>query len=810
MPSRATRKAGVTPSPEARPGTLGAGWRITILSALVLLVGYTGFAGYRLWRAVEAGRQPGASAMEARLSAAEVDGAVATLKASAELAADRLVQAPDRPLDAAEAAMSGAAGKAMGAAVVSGGEVSAISGALSNARWRKGLASAHAAVGALDDSQDHDLVYVASGAIGDRAPVVVLAFDLGAVLGDRLEPGGAVVRADTGRPVARGDRFDLTLSPAAVSQLARTGAAKVEAGTRFIDMAAAPAAGGRLLALSANLPAGGFNPFGVRRWADNVISLLAPLAFGLTLTLVLLRQTRKAEEARQAQSESEQKFRMAVEAARCGIWEWRLDSDVVQMSDVMGVMLGWGGGGTARSADVIGRIAPEHQERVRIALRDAAQYGGFDVSFRVLQPDGASVWLDARGQGVPGAGPGFSTLIGVALDVTEERYAEHRAQQAERRLSDAINCVSEAFVLWSRNGRLLMCNQNFRTVFNLEPRLLKPGADRKAVEQVMGMAISRRHRLANPPGAYEVELADGRWLHMSERRTADGGSVVTAADISALKRQEADLRQNQERLEETATELAELAEKHRTASQTAESASRAKSEFLANMSHELRTPLNAIIGFSEMMQREMFGPLGDPRYKEYSADILSSGQHLLALINDILDMSKIEAGKMTLRPEPLDVLEILEDTLRLVRTRAEAGGLTLVVDAPADLPEVEADYRALKQILLNLLTNAVKFTPRGGRVEVVAARDHRFVSIAVKDTGIGIAAEDIERLARPFEQIESQHAKTQQGTGLGLALTKSLVEGHGAELSIESQPGVGTTVSFRLTAVQRQRSTAAA
>lgn len=165
---------------------------------------------------------------------------------------------------------------------------------------------------------------------------------------------------------------------------------------------------------------------------------------------------------------------------------------------------------------------------------------------------------------------------------------------------------------------------------------------------------------------------------------------------------------------------------------------------------------------------------------------------------------------MNLRPEPLDLGEIMDDAVRLVRTRAESGGVTVASEAALDLPEVEADYRALKQILLNLLTNAVKFTPRGGRVEVRAERAAGRIKISVRDTGIGIAKEDLGRLAKPFEQIESQHSKTQQGTGLGLALTKSLVEGHGGELAIESEPGRGTTVSFTLAAVEQARSHAAA
>jgi two-component system cell cycle sensor histidine kinase PleC len=303
-------------------------------------------------------------------------------------------------------------------------------------------------------------------------------------------------------------------------------------------------------------------------------------------------------------------------------------------------------------------------------------------------------------------------------------------------------------------------------------------------------------------------MHDGRWLQISERRTADGGVVMTAADITAIKRQDEARRLNEvqlqdavDNLERSQAQLAELARKYEAEKIRAEGANKAKSEFLANMSHELRTPLNAINGFSEIMVGEMFGALGDRRYKEYAQDILSSGQHLLALINDILDMSKIEAGKMNLRFEPLHLDDVVEDAVRLVQNRADAAGLTLDVALP-DLPEVEADYRAVKQILLNLLSNAVKFTPNGGKV-VVTAEQRRDplgerVRLTVRDTGIGIAAADLSRLAKPFEQIESQHSKTQQGTGLGLALTKSLVEMHDGALEIESEPGKGTSVSFML------------
>ena len=537
--------------------------------------------------------------------------------------------------------------------------------------------------------------------------------------------------------------------------------------------------------------------------------LFTPMVFAAILAVLLVIQGLRADGAAKALADTEQRFRLAVEAARCGIWEWDLISGELFMSDITGVMMGWGGGGIAPTQQVLERVAPEHRDRVRTALAAAATHGAFDVSFRVSRPEGGAVWIDARGQALGERSAGrFTRIVGVALDVTEERIAQVRAQAAEVRLQGAIESVPEAFVLWDRQGRLQLCNQNFRTFFSLEPRILKPGASRETVERLMRLAFRQEAPVALGEEGREVELSDGRWVTIAERRTGDGGFVVTCVDVTALKQQEEARRLNEEQLqravvnlERSREEAAELAQKYAAEKVRAEGANRAKSEFLANMSHELRTPLNAVIGFSEMMVAEMWGPLGDRRYASYVQDILNSGQHLLALINDVLDMSKIEAGKMNLRFEPLRLDELAEDTMRLIKNRAETAGLGVAIDVPA-LPEVEGDYRALKQVLLNLLSNAVKFTPRGGQITLAAEGRRESmgerVKISVRDTGIGIAPHDLARLARPFEQIESQHSKTQQGTGLGLALSKSLIEMHGGVLEIESQPGVGTTVSFLL------------
>jgi signal transduction histidine kinase len=228
-----------------------------------------------------------------------------------------------------------------------------------------------------------------------------------------------------------------------------------------------------------------------------------------------------------------------------------------------------------------------------------------------------------------------------------------------------------------------------------------------------------------------------------------------------------------------------------------EAASRHKSEFLANMSHELRTPLNAIIGFSEVLLERMFGEL-NPKQEEYLKDVLASGRHLLSLINDILDLSKVEAGKMELEPSTFDLAAALEGCLSLVRERATRHGIGLSLTADGRVGEVVADERKVRQVVLNLLSNAVRFTPEGGKVAVDLSQGERDVAIAVSDTGVGIAPEDQAAVFEEFRQVGSDSARKSEGTGLGLALARKFVELHGGRIWVKSQEGVGSTFTFTI------------
>ena len=310
---------------------------------------------------------------------------------------------------------------------------------------------------------------------------------------------------------------------------------------------------------------------------------------------------------------------------------------------------------------------------------------------------------------------------------------------------------------------------------------------------------------------YEARLADGRWLQINERRTKDGGYVSVGTDITTLKRHEeqlleserrlmatvADLRRSRQTLEMQAAQLADLAERYLEQKAEAESANRAKSEFLANMSHELRTPLNAIIGFSEVMEHQTFGALGCERYLDYCTHIRKSGEGLLSVISDVLDMSRIEAGRLRLEREPLQIEDVLKLGVDQVRDSAEAKHITLVSEM---MPKqtIHGDREQLEKVLVSLLRNAVKFTPEGGRVTIRGRVLPDSVNIYVEDTGVGISPEALARVGRPFEQIDTPLEDGMRGSGLGLAIARSLVELHGGTLRIRSSVGSGTIVRVQL------------
>jgi signal transduction histidine kinase/HAMP domain-containing protein len=353
----------------------------------------------------------------------------------------------------------------------------------------------------------------------------------------------------------------------------------------------------------------------------------------------------------------------------------------------------------------------------------------------------------------------------------EREIAARRSAQA--RLVNAIESSAEGVILVDGDNRILIANSQVASFFPDFVDSLAPGAPfpiglDAVLERNMG----------------EVRLADGRWIRLSRSSTADGGFVVIGSDITLLKERETALQ---------------------AAKDEAEAASRAKSEFLANMSHELRTPLNAVIGFSEIIASEMFGAVGQPKYRDFAVDILRSGRHLLEVINDILDIAKLQSGTTELRLESVQITELIDDSIRIVREQAESGGIALTRSIGQRLPKIEADATRVRQVLLNLLSNAIKFTPTGGHIEVTAEHAPEGIRVAVRDTGIGMEAASIPKALEPFGQVDSSIARKYGGTGLGLPLSKLFTELHGGRLTIESAPGKGTTVTVILPAPVRER-----
>ena len=528
---------------------------------------------------------------------------------------------------------------------------------------------------------------------------------------------------------------------------------------------------------------------------------VAPVIFAIGLSAALSTQMNSLKSARLALGDSEKRFRLAIEGARCGVWDWDRKRDTVYLTDSFARIIGRNEAMMLSGSEFLALFSQHDRQRIAAAIRGSSKAGDIDIE---AQASGLPVWFHLRGRPWGEMQDGLTDrLVGVAIDITERKGAQARVAAAENRLRAALESMSESFVLWDPRRRLVMWNRKFRDFFDFTENGLKPGMSYGDVEADAGRAIRSVQGGANSGEAYEMELKDGRWLHYSERATSDGGLVSVGADITDLKNQERALKDSEQRLRNTVEDvrknqqrIAELANKYEQEKIRAEEANRSKSEFLANMSHELRTPLNAVNGFSEIMLREMFGPLGDNRYVDYVKDIHTSGQHLLSLINDILDMSKIEAGKMQLQKEPVSLSDIVEQSTRLVRARADEKSIRLVTELDDTLPDMTADPRAFKQVILNLLSNAVKFTPEEGRVTIRSFEYESRLAIQVADTGIGIPKEDLPRLGRPFEQIESQHSKSHQGTGLGLALSKSLVEMHGGEMKIDSELGEGTTVTI--------------
>lgn len=449
------------------------------------------------------------------------------------------------------------------------------------------------------------------------------------------------------------------------------------------------------------------------------------------------------------------------------------------------------------------RLHPDDRDRViREGEERAAEGIDHNLEYRLIASDGRIVWIRDLITVITGDA-GQKVLYGVMVDITEEKSREQALRESEARYRQAERVAR--IIHWNAVPGRSSAWSDARLAFSeTAPRFF--GAEQGELDVTIGEFVARfvhpddRARLqqefdrfstaraSDYSQEYRIIRKDGVVAFVSEigqRNYDPAGNLVssfgTIQDITDRKQTENALRRAQ---------------------MEAEMANRAKSQFLANVSHELRTPLNAIIGFSEVMKGEIMGPLGAPIYREYSGDIHESGRHLLAIINDILDLSRVEAGQTTITEGEISVGNLIEACLILVRGKANANSLSLAAEIPSDLPQMLGDERLLKQALLNLLSNAVKFTPKGGHVRVKAMHNRDGLDIAVTDSGIGMSAADIEQVAKPFVQLENWLVRKYEGTGLGLSIVKAFCELHGGALRIESELGKGTVTTIHLPAAR--------
>ena len=486
---------------------------------------------------------------------------------------------------------------------------------------------------------------------------------------------------------------------------------------------------------------------------------------------------------------------------RGGVSVWTLRKDILTLPAGLRKKLGFAENAVGISIDdAYGLFDPNDAAR---ALAFLERPGG--------HVDGRYSMLDASGQSQPVYFSAWNDAVGTAglvLAITPQALDDGQSKKLTRRLHETLEAIPQAVLHWDKNHRLVAWNDRFCELFGVQPDGLRPGLSVNDVAAQATIDPSLLTLYFSPPRALgpdeEALFSDDRFLRIIRTRTIGDGWVCIGHDITATKvetaaraKKERELENTVDSLQQSREELSELNERYAIERQRAEDANRAKSEFLANISHELRTPLNAINGFSALIQSELYGPLGNEKYTEYVRDINDSGQHLLELINEILDLSKIEAGKMELKPNSIDLEKILRESVRVVEPQTRGSDIHLHA-AYDHLPSVFGDARAVKQVMLNLLTNAAKFTPAKGRITLTTVSDLESVTVIIADTGEGIAPDNLKRLGTPFVSFESSQKRDNRGTGLGLALSRSLIQAMGGILCLASERDRGTVAAFTL------------
>lgn len=487
-------------------------------------------------------------------------------------------------------------------------------------------------------------------------------------------------------------------------------------------------------------------------------------------------------------------YRDLTDGVGLGLFQTTTDGRVLFVNHRMAQILGYADVDALfeQRGDLVERhyVRPADREHYRAEMERAGEVTDWQLEIR--RCDGSTIWVSETARLLPARDDRPASYVGVWVDISQRMAEQDRLAEAERSFQQLFENAVEGLYRSTVDGQMLRANRALVAMNGYQ-------TERQLIEAVRDISIEwyvdpdRRklfqellHRQGEIKGLeseiYRHKTRERIWISENARALRDESGRITGyegsvVDITERKCAEAELRR---------------------AKEEAEAANRAKTQFLANMSHELRTPLNTVIGFTDLIQKQIFGPVGDPRYLDYLNDVHASASMLLQLIEDVLDIAKHDAGKLELDVGPIDPAALVEAVGRMLSERAARKGITLTIEPRDPLPVLYGDERRLRQVLINLLSNAVKFTPEGGKVTMAADYIDRRIRFTVADNGIGIPLKDQERVFRPFERMGSVMVRREEGTGLGLPLSKDLVELHRGTITLASQPGQGTTVTVLL------------
>lgn len=486
-------------------------------------------------------------------------------------------------------------------------------------------------------------------------------------------------------------------------------------------------------------------------------------------------------------TESEERYGLA--SRHAGIWDWHIESNGMYVSPAFARLVGWGEEKASKATikEINTLIHPDDYPKHRDMLRAHISNHSvpYDLECRLLMPDGNHRWFRVVGQSISDDNGRLVRMAGMITDIDSERSTIEALRISEAQIATLLNNSPAPIYFKDKKLRLVMINQSYSEVYKIKAEDAIGRTSYDLFSEEWGKSFTDHDKQVLETRSLitrEIQINDTTYLAAKFPIIDRYGNLLGVGGI------ETDITKR------VAVEMA-----YRQARDDAEAANRSKSAFLANMSHELRTPLNSVIGFSDSLLAGTLGDIENPLHREYLAIIRTAGEHLLNLINDILDLSRIEAGKLELEETEFDVEDVIADAVRLTAERAGSVGLVVSTRIAPDLPFVRADERQIKQVIINLISNAIKFTDPGGKIIISAAiSDTGGLEVRIEDNGVGISAENLERVQQPFIQVADAMTRQHTGSGLGLAIVRSIIKLHGGTTHLESELGKGTTVIFTL------------